>query len=98
MAAGMPLLGRAAIRNQQISGMSDRRVRQQPLYVVLHQRAKVAESHGKRGHNPDQPTRPGAFASNMIRSNTANTAAFGAVDMNPTTGEGAPSYTSGVQT
>ena len=43
-------------------------------------------------------TRPGAWASNMIRSSTANTAALGAVDMNPTTGAGAPSYTSGVQT
>src|SRR5437899_4408637 len=42
--------------------------------------------------------RPGALASNIIRSSTANTAAFGAVDMNPTTGDGAPSYTSGVQT
>src|SRR5450755_720148 len=32
----------------------------------------------------------------MMRSSTANTAALGAVDMNPTTGAGAPSYTSGV--
>src|SRR5579864_6332484 len=43
-------------------------------------------------------TRPGASASNRIRSRTANAAALGAVDMNPTTGAGAPSYTSGVQT
>src|SRR5580692_1719609 len=43
-------------------------------------------------------SRPGASASNMIRSSTANTAALGAVDMNPTTGAGAPSYTSGVHT
>src|SRR5262249_42749767 len=42
--------------------------------------------------------RPGAFASKKMRSNTAKAAAFGAVDMNPTTGAGAPSYTSGVQT
>src|SRR5271155_1202588 len=34
----------------------------------------------------------------MIRSSTANTAALGPVDMNPTTGAGAPSYTSGVHT
>ena len=42
-------------------------------------------------------TRPGALASNMTRSSTANAAALGAVDMKPTTGAGAPSYTSGVQ-
>ena len=36
-------------------------------------------------------TRPGAWAWNMIRSSTAKTAALGAVDMNPTTGDGAPS-------
>src|SRR3954464_15242490 len=42
-------------------------------------------------------TRPGAWASNSILSSTANTAALGAVDMNPTIGAGAPSYTSGVQ-
>src|SRR5277367_1982519 len=41
--------------------------------------------------------RPGAAASNMIRNSTANTTALGAVDMNPTIGAGAPSYTSGVQ-
>src|SRR6516165_12274819 len=41
--------------------------------------------------------RPGAFASNKTRSRTAKAAAFGAVDMNPTIGAGAPSYTSGVQ-
>ena len=35
--------------------------------------------------------RPGAFASKMIRSRTAKTAALGPVDMNPTTGAGAPS-------
>src|ERR1700756_999763 len=43
-------------------------------------------------------SRPGALISNIMRSSTANAAAFGAVDMNPTTGAGAPSYTSGVQT
>src|SRR6202030_4217213 len=43
-------------------------------------------------------SRPGALASNMTRSRTANAAAFGAVDIKPTTGAGAPSYTSGVQT
>src|SRR5512132_706985 len=42
-------------------------------------------------------TRPGAWASNSMRSKTANAAALGAVDMNPTIGAGAPSYTSGVQ-
>src|SRR5262249_16219363 len=42
--------------------------------------------------------RPGALASKMIRSSTANTAAFGAVDIRPTIGAGAPSYTSGVHT
>src|SRR5215472_12096851 len=41
--------------------------------------------------------RPGACVWNMTRRSTAKTAAFGAVDMNATTGEGAPSYTSGVQ-
>ena len=42
--------------------------------------------------------RPGALAWKKIRSNTANTAAFGPVDIRPTMGAGAPSYTSGVQT
>src|SRR5207302_10311661 len=35
---------------------------------------------------------------NTTRNRTANAAAFGAVDIKPTTGAGAPSYTSGVQT
>ena len=35
--------------------------------------------------------RPGAFASNMTRSKTANAAAFGPVDISPTIGAGAPS-------
>ncbi len=34
----------------------------------------------------------------VIRSSTANAAALGAVDIKPTTGEGAPWYTSGVHT
>src|SRR3954471_23999244 len=42
--------------------------------------------------------RPGALISKTTRSSTANAAAFGAVDMKPTTGTGAPSYTSGVHT
>src|ERR1700758_887356 len=42
--------------------------------------------------------RPGAFASNRTRRSTANAAAFGAVDIRPTIGAGAPSYTSGVHT
>ena len=33
-----------------------------------------------------------------MRSSTANAAALGAVDISPTTGDGAPSYTSGVHT
>src|SRR5437016_13584519 len=33
-----------------------------------------------------------------MRNRTANPAAFGPTDMNPVTGVGAPSYTSGVQT
>src|SRR5579863_1149045 len=41
--------------------------------------------------------RPGASMVNTTRSRTANAAAFGAVDMKPTIGAGAPSYTSGVQ-
>src|SRR4029077_2809925 len=41
--------------------------------------------------------RPGALIANTTRNNTAKAAALGAVDMNPTTGAGAPSYTSGVQ-
>src|SRR5215467_13751752 len=35
---------------------------------------------------------------NSTRSSTANAAAFGPVDINATTGAGAPSYTSGVHT
>src|SRR5579859_1008765 len=42
--------------------------------------------------------RPGALMANTTRSKTAKAAALGAVDMNPTTGAGAPSYTSGVHT
>src|SRR6266481_6112485 len=42
--------------------------------------------------------RPGVLISNRTRSSTANAAAFGPVDINPTIGAGAPSYTSGVQT
>src|SRR6202007_2814650 len=42
--------------------------------------------------------RPGALMANTTRRRTANAAALGAVDINPTTGAGAPSYTSGVQT
>src|SRR5271169_6400362 len=41
---------------------------------------------------------PGAPVANSARSNTANAAALGPVDMNPLTGAGAPSYTSGVHT
>src|ERR1017187_472016 len=41
--------------------------------------------------------RPGALMVKTTRSSTANAAAFGAVDMKPTIGAGAPSYTSGVQ-
>src|SRR5579863_2734448 len=41
--------------------------------------------------------RPGALMAKTTRSKTAKAAAFGAVDINPTTGAGAPSYTSGLQ-
>src|ERR1700723_467408 len=40
---------------------------------------------------------PGALMEKTRRKSTANVAALGAVDMKPTTGAGAPSYTSGVQ-
>src|ERR1700733_4358097 len=41
---------------------------------------------------------PGTLIRKTMRNKTANAAAFGAVDINPTIGAGAPSYTSGVQT
>src|ERR1700734_2443511 len=44
------------------------------------------------------PTRPGTLITKTTRNNTANAAAFGAVDIKPTIGAGAPSYTSGVHT
>ncbi len=40
---------------------------------------------------------PGALVSMSTRSRTAKAAALGPVDIKPTTGAGAPSYTSGVQ-
>ena len=52
---------------------------------------RAAETHSSQ-------KRPGALISNITRSSTANAAAFGPVDINPTMGAGAPSYTSGVQT
>src|SRR5512140_825515 len=51
----------------------------------------TAETHTIQNH-------PGAPAMKKMRRSTANTAAFGAVDISATTGAGAPSYTSGVQT
>src|SRR5271155_3808931 len=42
-------------------------------------------------------TRPCTSITKTMRNKTANAAALGAVDMKPTTGAGAPSYTSGVQ-
>src|SRR5919197_2855681 len=41
---------------------------------------------------------PGVAAANNMRSSTAKAAALGAVDISPTIGAGAPSYTSGVHT
>ena len=41
---------------------------------------------------------PGTLITKTMRNNTANAAAFGAVDIKPTIGAGAPSYTSGVHT
>ena len=35
--------------------MSNRGIREQPLDVVLNQRGDVAESHGERGRDPQQP-------------------------------------------
>ncbi len=35
--------------------MRDRRVCKQPLYIVLNQRANVAQSHRQRRRNPDEP-------------------------------------------
>src|SRR5580704_17424982 len=43
-------------------------------------------------------TKPCTLITKTMRNKTANAAAFGAVDIKPTTGAGAPSYTSGVQT
>src|SRR5258708_4815655 len=40
---------------------------------------------------------PGTLITKTIRNSTANAAALGPVDINPTIGAGAPSYTSGVQ-
>ena len=41
---------------------------------------------------------PGTLITKTMRNKTANAAALGAVDIKPTIGAGAPSYTSGVQT
>src|SRR5215472_16415915 len=58
----------------------------------------VIESTAEIQISQNQALPASTVAPKRIRSRTANAAALGPVDMRATTGAGAPSYTSGVQT
>src|SRR5579862_8820736 len=98
MAAGIPLLGSAANATSKYPACAIDEYASNRFTLSCTNAPRLPRVIESAATTQIKPTRPGAFASNMIRSKTANTAAFGAVDMNPTIGEGEPSYTSGVHT
>ena len=71
--------------------MRNRRVCQQTLDVLLHQRADIAEVIDSAADTQTIQNHPGAPVAKSTRNSTANAAAFGPVDINATTGAGEPS-------
>src|SRR5581483_11061844 len=49
--------------HQQVARVRDGRIGQQPLHVGLHQGADVAQGHGERGGDPDEPEPAGGGGS-----------------------------------
>src|ERR1700682_4483115 len=97
MAAGTPLLGNAANATRVYPACAIEEYASSRLTFCCTSAPTFPSVIDRAAATQISQSRPGALASNMTRSRTANAAALGAVDMKPTTGAGAPSYTSGVQ-
>src|SRR5215831_1109245 len=97
MAAGIPLAGRLAKATRRYPACAIEEYASKRLMLSCTNAAILPIDIESAAATQISQIRPGACAWKKIRIKTANTAAFGAVDMKPTTGDGAPSYTSGVQ-
>src|SRR5205814_2280010 len=89
--------------DQEVAGVSDRRVRQHALHAALRDGQQVSREHrqGREPHHERLPSvrperhRGVAEPPTRMRTSVAKAATLTAAAMKPVTGAGAPSYTSG---